>query len=249
MLKNIEHTVANMEAIGLHEMDSVSLMKRTDTKFLLKISDLNLVLKNIYKDYQILEIGENRVMSYASMYYDTSEKGLYHDHHNGRVNRVKVRIRKYIESDICFLEVKQKNGKGTTDKSRIPIDNFEKILSDSSNAFIEKTTSKSMDLLPTLQNNFNRITLVSVLNKERVTIDFNLGFTSKDNEFSYDDVAIIELKQEGYNRNSSIVKELRKLQIYSNRFSKYCMGIIGLYEGVKYNKFKEKVLLINKLTA
>ena len=44
---------------------------------------------------------------------------LYHRHHIGRSNRFKVRSRRYVESDLCFFEVKYRNNKGRTIKNRI----------------------------------------------------------------------------------------------------------------------------------
>ena len=46
---------------------------------------------------------------------------LYHDHHNGKLNRYKVRRRRYIDTDTEFLEVKLKNNKKRTIKSRIKL--------------------------------------------------------------------------------------------------------------------------------
>ncbi len=236
-------------SISLKEMDEVALMKRVDTKFLVSKTQLTEILELIKNEYRVLEIEKNRLMSYNSLYFDTSLKKFYFDHHNKRVRRTKIRIRKYVESDIYFLEVKQKDIKGNTIKNRIKIDDFEIKLSEKSVNFIDKTTGKNYVLEPTLWNNFKRITLVNKNAKERVTIDLNLSFSLDNNKKEYNNLVIIELKQERYNRKSPIVKILKKYRVHPYSISKYCVGIINLYENIKHNRFKEKLIKINKIST
>jgi len=40
---------------------------------------------------------------------------------------------------------------------------------------------------------------------------------------------------------------LRSLKIPEMRFSKYCMGMLHVNKGIKYNRFKPKLLQINKI--
>lgn len=245
--RDIKNVVNMFSSISLEEMNSVALMKRTDTKFVLKESQLLSVLNAVKDDYKVLEIKTDRIMSYSSLYFDTADNLFYNDHHNGRKNRTKVRLRKYIESDICFLEIKQKNGKGETKKSRIPIEDFEINLSKSSTDFISKTTSQDYKLQPSLWNNFNRITLVNIISQERVTIDFNLSYKIDDVKKSYNNLVVIEIKQERFNRNSEIVKVLKSIRQHPYSISKYCIGMISLYNDLKYNIFKRKLIKINKI--
>ena len=235
--------------ISLEEMNSVSLMKRTDTKFIINELELLTILKNSYTDYRVLEIDNNRVMSYSSLYFDTIDNEFYNHHHNGKNNRVKIRQRKYIESNLCFLEIKQKNGKGETNKSRIPISNFETDLSESSLGFITSVTDKDYQLKPSLWNKFNRITLVNLESKERVTIDSNLSYKINETEKSYENLVVVEVKQERFNRASKIVKTLKSIRKNPYSISKYCIGMISLYNNIKYNRFKEKLIKINNTIA
>lgn len=245
----IKNSINMFSAISLEEMNSVALMKRTDTKFIISKSQLVSVLKAIYNHYKVLEINNDRIMSYSSLYFDTPNNKFYKDHHNGKNNRTKVRQRKYIESDLCFLEVKQKNGKGETHKTRIPVSDFETDLSKSSIEFISKTTEQDYNLSPSLWNGFNRITLVNIKNKERVTIDLNLTYKINGIEKNYENLVVIELKQERFNRNSKIVKILKSYRQNPYSISKYCIGMISLYNDLKYNVFKKKLIKINNITA
>lgn len=249
MNNKIQEITDTFSSISLKEIGAVALMKRTDTKFVLPVHQLGELLEKIKDVYCILEIDGNRLMTYSSMYFDTPTKKFYADHHNGKVNRTKIRIRKYLESDICFLEIKQKNGKGETNKSRISIDDFEEILTPKSANFVSNTTKEDWILEPTLVNNFTRITLANVADQERVTIDLNLSFSKDQNSKAYPDVVIVEVKQERLDRKSTIIKALRNMNYHPYGMSKYCIGMLGLYEDLKYNRFKQKLIKLKKLSA
>jgi len=234
------------DSISLDEMNNVSLMKRTDTKFVINERILSSVLESIKEDYRILQIGENRLMTYNSYYFDTPKNGLYTMHHNGRAGRIKVRMRNYVESDLCFLEVKVKDKKGDTVKSRIRIDGLTNELDATANEFISVTTQKTMNLTKSIENQFNRFTLVNTENKERVTVDVGLSF---DGTVLNENLVIVELKQEKLNRNSSLYTSLKAHGIGPFSISKYCIGMAATHPELKQNLFKSKFLKINKLTT
>ena len=146
------------------------------------------------------------------------------------------------------MEIKQKNGKGETKKSRIELSDFELDLSEKSKEFILKTTQKSMELKPVLWNHFNRITLVNLKDNERVTIDLGLAYSMNEIEKKYENLVIVEVKQPRFNRNSRIVQILKKYRYNPFSISKYCIGMVHLYQDLKYNLFKSKVLKINKIS-
>ena len=174
----ISNNLINFSPISLKEMDNVSLLKRVDTKFLTTEKKLLEILSLISSDYNILDIDDKRLMEYSTLYFDTNDKMLYNYHHNKKGNRYKIRMRKYVDSNICFLEVKKKNNTGVTNKFRSSIDNFETKLSPSSLKFIKKYTDSSQILTPVLSNTFSRFTLVNKNVPERVTIDSRIVFKS-----------------------------------------------------------------------
>ncbi|MEP5913671.1 MAG: VTC domain-containing protein, partial [Flavobacteriaceae bacterium] len=146
--QNIVALTQKLSPISLEEMDEVRLMKRTDTKFVIHEKDLASILKSIQNEYRVLQTNKHRAMTYSSLYFDTPLKKFYKDHHNQKVNRTKIRMRKYVESDICFLEVKQKDGRGKTTKTRTSIDEITPNLSMDSLEFIKNTTKRTFDLEP-----------------------------------------------------------------------------------------------------
>lgn len=249
MNKKIQNIIYGFTPISLEETDGVSLMKRTDTKFVIHEKQLLEVLNVLGDSYKVLEINEKRIMRYSSLYFDTESCKFYNDHHNGKVNRTKIRIRKYVDSNLCFLEVKQKNGKGDTEKSRMEIDDFETNLSTTSQEFISSVTHQHFALKPIIWNKFKRITLVNKKAGERLTIDLNLLFKNDESKKKFRDLVIVEVKQTRINRNSPVIQVLKESGITPYRISKYCIGIISLYKQVKYNNFKRKQLKINSILA
>lgn len=239
--------LSGFASISLEEMNGVSLLKRVDTKFLTTSSELSELLPYLYSDYQILEIDGNRLMNYSTLYFDTQDLRCYKEHHNGKAKRHKVRIRKYVESDICFLEVKEKQNSGMTNKVRCSIDDFETTLSTESKQFIEKATKKDWELKPALHNYFQRFTLVNTQRSERVTIDLGLKYKTDSTTKQFKNVVIVEVKQEKQNTRTPIYSILKSNRIRTVSFSKYCMGVSTVFTDIKSNKFKELNLKINHL--
>ena len=234
------------QGTNLSEMDEVKLMNRTDTKFVVKRTLFNEILPLLKDHYKVLEILGNRINSYETLYYDHPNFQFFLDHHNGKGDRFKVRIRNYVESKIYFLEIKNKF-KGRTIKKRIKVYNFELDLREKSKGFINEVIGKETNLEAKLWNSFGRITLVNNLAKERLTLDLNLTFEWKDNKVVYDHLVIAELKQENVDRNSIFYSIMKENGVGPYSISKYCVGAVSLNPTLKYNNFKDKLLLIDKL--
>ena len=233
-------------------MDRVKLQNRTDTKFVFNADILPAILDEVKAYYSILEIKEKRMNSYKTLYYDTEDLQSYIKHHNGKANRIKVRFRKYIESDLNFLEVKFKNNKGRTIKARTKTKEIETGLSPFSKQFVTDNSYSfygDKEVIPVLWNSFTRLTLVHNTKNERLTIDLNLNFKSfSDNkEKSIPHIIIAEVKQEKASRDSDFIKAIRAHHIGESSMSKYCVGTALLHKDLKQNNFKERILNINKL--
>lgn len=238
----------NFKPISLSEMDTVKLMNRIDTKYVLSREVLPKILERINKDYFILEIDGERIFQYNSLYYDTNANYMYLAHHNGKMNRYKIRFRNYIASDLCFLEIKYKFKGSRTIKHRTKTKAIETGLSDRSIEFINKYTPfREHKLEPKIYTNFSRMTLVSKELTERVTIDFDLNFKFNGDVKKLDNTAIIELKRDGNSRSSNLVDALIHFRIFSQGFSKYCIGRALVENDLKRNNFKERIIKINKI--
>ena len=253
----LSDTLEKYNAVSLSEMDTVKLMNRTETKYVFAASQLPHILEGLSSDYHMLEIDGIRRSAYTTVYFDTEELKFYHEHHNGKLSRQKIRIRKYMDSDQAFIEVKTKNSKGRTIKKREKEAALSAILSENAAAFVTKHVEiDPKEISAKLLNSYRRITLVNLISKERVTLDLDLEFKHEGEKVKVHEIVIGEVKQEKYNVNSSFIQQMRSFHIRSMSMSKYCLGSVLLKkemnskafkEGLKYNKFKEKVLTIDKI--
>jgi len=246
-LKTINNILSAFEPISLNQMDEVKLMNRTDTKFVFEYSLLEKVMQEIQEHFFVLDINGVRLNAYRSLYFDTDDFKFYFEHHNGKKNRNKVRYREYIDSGLCFLEVKKKNNKGKTIKERIKVSEIPKKMSEEDLRFVHETIGRHEDLVPKHWNMFSRITLVNKHIKERLTIDIDINFTADGSESTLDRMVIAEVKQEKVNYASTFMRVIKKNGVRPFRISKYCMATASLYPTLKNNNFKSKFLKINKL--
>ncbi|MBQ2074509.1 MAG: polyphosphate polymerase domain-containing protein [Muribaculaceae bacterium] len=234
--------------ITLAEMKSVRLMNRVDTKFVTTLPRLMQLLEMAKGEYFVQEIDGERNSAYTTLYYDTPRLDMYIMHHNGCLGRQKVRVRQYVDSNLTFLEVKNKNNHRRTRKKRITVTGFD-ITGEQQREFLKPLCWWDVDTLqPALRNWFNRITLVNKAKTERVTIDTGLRFHNcmSGLDKSLDQVVIIELKRDG-NQPSPLLAMLRDLHIHPYGFSKYCMGTALSNPSVKKNRLKPKLHYVERL--
>ncbi len=187
-------------------------------------------------------------------YYDCEQLQFYQDHHNGKLNRYKVRKRTYADFDLSYLEVKLKNNKSRTLKKRIKTSVQRQALSQEHSNFLNKNgivdTSK---LIEQQECNYSRIAFASEATAERLTVDMGLNFTDPQTSESVhlDNMIILELKQEKLNRSSKLFQLLKKYNLRPCSFSKYCIGISLLtpQDKLKRNRFKPAILHMNKVSG
>jgi hypothetical protein len=222
-------------------------MNRVDTKFVFNKNKLEDLLSSLKNHYDILDINNQRIHSYKSLYYDTVDNKFFIHHHNGRVNRNKVRFREYVGSGLSFLEVKTKNNKGKTNKKRIKVDSIGDSLSKHEQDYIESVIGNKLELESKQWVCFDRFTLVDKDEKERLTIDTNIMFSDSNNSGSFENIVIAELKQDKLNNSSNFKRLAKNMYISPSNLSKYCLSTISLKRDIKQNRFKEKLLLLNKL--
>ncbi|MCC6613057.1 MAG: polyphosphate polymerase domain-containing protein [Anaerolineae bacterium] len=236
--------------ISLDEMSGVSLLDRVDTKYLMPYSALLAVLEQAQPHYRILDIQQVRLNRYHTIYFDEPDFTFYHQHHNQLAERYKVRARRYVDTALSFFEVKHKNNKKRTVKSRLPLEQWVDTASETVCEFVNAYTPVHMgNLEPKLWNDYVRLTLVGIMQPERVTIDLALSFGYDQTRIQIPKVAIAEVKQAHLSQSSPFIQMMRRQGIRSVSFSKYCAGVFMLHDGVKTNNFKPVMRLLEKLSA
>lgn len=209
------------------------LMERKESKYLMHINQLDQLLTDLKADYDILEINNIREFEYQNVYFDTPELLFYHQHLQQKKSRTKIRTRKYVDSELYFIEYKQKM-KSVIKKERVRI-NPEQYgqLTPITSAFLQECFNKYYELReyfglqPILTNEYKRITLCNKTKEERITIDTNISYNEIDNSLEnpivLSHLAVIECK---YSDSKTAFDDMMKsMSIPKIRLcSKYCLG-------------------------
>jgi hypothetical protein len=250
LISEIHDKLNSFVPIGLNEMDNVRLLNRTDTKYVLSLKRIPDLLSRLDGGYKILEINDERSFIYSTTYLDTADYLFFNQHVTGKLERNKVRYRKYEATGSTFLEVKRRTNKNRTIKFRIENKlNSEALCDVTALEFIkEYIPQRPLLLRPVLINRFKRITLVGKEIRERVTIDYDLSFSNPyEINRNMPFIAIIELKKDRNAGRSPLTIILKKNSIHPTGFSKYCIGTSILYSLPRINMTKTKLLLIKKI--
>lgn len=246
-MNDLETILSDFSTVSLEDIDEVKLMNRIDRKYWFHVSLLDQILEKTLLYYDILEINGERLMEYQTTYFDTSENTMYLKHHNRKLNRHKVRRRKYVSTGNNFLEVKLKTNKKRTVKTRIETD-FN--LSDFSNKEIgfinDFSPFGNAELIPKLSNKFKRLTLIHKNKIDRCTVDISPKFWNNSSEIGFDNLVIFELKRGRSLKSSPIITMLRKNKIRQRGLSKYCTGRAMLEPDLKQNAFKPRLRFLHK---
>jgi len=248
VLNKINEVVLTYDPITLVEMDSVMLMNRFDYKYAFNIKRLPSIFKLVSNQYKVLEIDGIRGFNYKSIYFDTEDLSMYHDHQKGKPIRYKIRRREYVDSGLNFMEIKQKDGQGKTLKERIVKNKKEHHFTEQTSRFIHgRCPYVTHQLNAQLINCFIRYTLVHKTEPERLTIDIGLKFSYDNKECEIPYLVIAEVKREGETYKSTFMKLMREMSIRQSGMSKYCIGTVFLNPDIKNNNFKINILKLKKI--
>jgi hypothetical protein len=241
---------AGFDPISLSQMESVALLNRTDTKFVMTTTQLMQALAAVQPNYWMLSAHGQRLNHYRTLYFDTPEFELYNLHVNGRADRYKVRSREYTDSRQSFLEVKHKTNKDRTIKDRLSTAQpVIRMTLETENWLHGVFPYDSRALEAKIWNTFTRLTLVSKQYCERVTLDVDLTFYMNQRTASLDGLAIAEVKMDRSTGESPFLAQMRAQKIHPRGFSKYCIGVSMLYDQVKKNGLKPKLLWLGKIST
>ena len=236
------HTILNdFHCHQLADLNKANLMDRVDVKFMLPLKILPQLLQQLQNHYSVLEIKGKRVSQYYNKYYDTQDLNFYQAHHNGKLNRYKLRQRTYVDTNTSFLEVKFKNNRKRTIKSRINCHTDSKSDKQCHDFITQQMGTPFNDLIVSQQSGYNRIALANEETAERLTLDFNLWYQAShgSDKVVPSGFFIAELKQYKRSKLSPFFQLMSENNLFPTSFSKYCIGCALLYKNVvKTNQFK-----------
>ena len=240
--------LAELQPTTLAGLETVSLLNRVDTKFLLPETQLGALLSDLARDYLVLDVDGRRMHQYRTLYFDTPGFALYRRHHGGQAARYKVRSRVYVDSGLAFFEVKAKNARGRTFKHRVSTDTLLTELTPEAAALLAEHARPDERLVePKLRNDFLRITLVGKACAERVTLDLGIQFACDGRTAILPGAVIAEVKQSGVDDSSPFMRRMREAERSPTSVSKYCVGVALLVQGIEHDAFDTKLRAFEQL--
>jgi hypothetical protein len=243
--------LSRFESHGLDDINKANLMHRVDTKYLLPISDLKQLLPFLAPSYSVLEIDNTRLFSYQSTYYDTSGLEFYRMHHNGKKNRYKIRLRRYLDSGDQYVEVKHKTNKSVTHKDRVLFNSGHGNRKRINELVSLPFGTNRPPLFKSLVCSYKRISLADEKNGERLTLDFNLSFRDPKRSHAEQShhVLIAEVKRENQKAPSVFSDLMALFRQKPVSFSKYCIGCARIHSNwIKINRFKPTLMALGRIS-
>ncbi len=231
----------NLAPVGLGELTATAdLQTRQDRKYLVPNAAVPALVSALDAGCRVLTIGDRKQFSYRSTYFDTSELDSYFGAAHRRPSRFKVRTRHYLDTQLCMLEVKTRDGRGRTVKHRLTCDPAEESgLTADGQAFVEtigQTSAVASDLWPLLTTTYRRATLLLDLDDAaRVTIDTDLRWRGFAAELSLGPVTLIETKTTTH--PCAFDHLLWRAGHRPTTISKYCTGMAALDPTLAANKW------------
>lgn len=230
-----------------------AMLERLDNKYIIPADRLAPALDAFAETFDVLEIEGKRSFTYATRYFDDAGARSYHDHHQGRRKRGKIRVRTYVDAGFSYLEVKLKDIRDITVKRRLKVPNGQTALDDTCTAFINDCYRKqyredfARPLGPMIGMEYQRITLVASQGGERMTLDTDLSFWS-DRRLVDVGPGMFVLETKSARGNGLADRILRSLHQHPTpRCSKYCIAMAALGEVNRANGFLPALRKLNLL--
>lgn len=231
------------EPVSLSEVvDGAAQLTRVDRKYLVGASTAQALIDALAASYRVLAIDGRRVTSYRSTYFDTHDLATARAHVQQRRRRWKARSRMYVEDGLCRIEVKAKDGRGTTVKSvaNSVADAYAR-LAGSEAAFVRDSLAAhdiSVDvslLAPTMEVTYRRATLARTeTTPSRVTFDWGVRCRLDGQEVRLDDGHVL-VETKGGPRPGLADRLLIGLGVRPASFSKYASAAALLRDDIPDN--------------
>tara|TARA_B110000858_G_C17794219_1_gene471499 strand:+ start:2124 stop:2822 length:699 start_codon:yes stop_codon:yes gene_type:complete len=213
------------------------LESRFEDKFLLKNENTTESLKFILNKNNIFQAHENNEIN--NIYFDTFNYKSYNEHIEGSLDRSKIRVRWYTNSNYkkneFYLEYKKRiNKKSIKIKIQLEISNLYELspysLSSKLNYLLFDHGIKERYRLiqPVLFNKYNRAYYINQESENRITLDTNIHFAKTDNSFKPKNfinsrLNLVEHKYETSKQKIRLINN-NLINLKRSNFSKYIYG-------------------------
>ena len=199
---NVGFGLEALPPVGLVELEErASLQTRVDRKYVLPFDEVRRLLTVAGEGSRVLQIGDARSFAYESVYFDTADLTSYLLTARRRRRRFKVRTRTYVDSELCWLEVKTHAARGLTVKNRLPYEPSHQSTLAPGRWFVDRVLAETVLLrserlvfAPTLVTRYRRSTLYCPATDSRLTIDLDLCWADHSRHQWLPGLAIVETK-------------------------------------------------------
>jgi len=215
------------------------LQTRTDRKYVVEPEVFALLVEQLGAGLGVLEIAGVRSFRYESVYFDTPALDSYLGAAHGRRRRFKVRTRSYLDSGDCMLEVKTRNGRGETVKTRMPYDIRRRTTIDPAGLDFVRSHAAlpaGATLAPVLTTAYARATLVDLATGSRLTCDSGVECSSPAGaSVSLEPELLVETKSAG--APTAADRFLWRAGVRPVAVSKFCVGMAALDASLPANQW------------
>ena len=249
-----------IDTITLAELNSeASLLTRIDRKYLVPPGATQEVVNHLAPRAQVLQSDGLRHFRYASTYFDTPGLDAYFLAAYKRRRRYKIRTRTYLDSGLCFLEVKTNGSREATVKDRFKYDpdDADRITPDgrlfvierlveSSTCSLDEANTIAQALVPVMDSTYSRTTLHLPHDEARATFDTELTWDLFDPDgrrlktgVSVGHLNVVETKNPS--TASPTDRLLWRRGHRPARISKYATGMALLYANLPTNRWNRTI--------
>jgi VTC domain len=234
-------SVAALPAASLAEViERAALQIREDRKYMVPVDRFAELIARLPGAWAVLEIDLRRGFAYESVYFDTSDLLIYRQHVQGRRRRYKVRTRAYLDSGDCAFEVKLKDRREQTVKTRLPYPIADRAhLCPLARAFLADQLQAAYGqpaarLAARVTTTYRRTTLVDLERGTRLTCDVDLVCTGAGRVATgLSGHVLVETKSPGPRSEADAAP--RGLGLRPVQMSKYCVAAALLHPGIRAN--------------
>lgn len=220
----------SLRPVALEEvLAEADLQDRVDRKYLVRRDTAAALLEQLDGTHRALQVDGRRLSSYSTVYLDTLDLACHRAHLQGRRRRWKARTRRYLDSDLCRLELKTKGRRGRTTKvaTAVHLEQHGR-LDDAGRDFLADALRDAYGvplppLAPVLEIVYRRATLVG--DGERLTLDLDLSVLEPGGRtvaVLVPDAVLVESKAGGAPGLAD--RLLREAGVRETSVSKYCSG-------------------------
>ncbi len=240
MAGDLDAALSRFDGISLKALDErAALLRRIDNKYAVGSEQLVELLGRLRCDHQVLEIDDQRVFGYSTVYFETPDLRCFVDHVEDRIPRFKARTRVYEDSGDCVFEVKLKRTEDETDKRQLHYSAGDRDhLTDEARSCLESALEDAGVAVPdeleaSLISSFDRVTFAARRGSERLTCDLGVRLVSPDGPRAVmkGDLVLVETKSEdGESPADRLLTEMGEEPISLSKY-RVGMSLVGAASG------------------